>query len=178
VRWPPRALAVRDYNTVSAVLRVRWRDRELWFMGDALALQEQDLLDLGDPGPPDLGDLGPRDLGGPGPPDLGGLGPPDLGGLGPRGPGRLLKAGHHGSRSASQPAWVQALAPAVALVSAGRRNAFEHPHPEAMAALEGQALTFVTGACQGVRVAASGTGWAITTGAGRQFFLQACSNSP
>ena len=154
VRWPPRALAARDYNTVSLVLRVRWRDRELWFMGDALALQEQDLLDLGEPGPPASG------------------------GLGTPGPGRILKAGHHGSRSASQPAWVEALAPAVALVSAGRRNAFEHPHPEAMAALEGQALTFVTGATQGVRVAAFGSGWEIITGDGRRFLLQAGSKSP
>nr|WP_320133645.1 ComEC/Rec2 family competence protein [uncultured Holophaga sp.] len=50
VRWPPCPLVVPDANMMSAVLRVRWRDRELWLMGDALAIQEGDLLDLGDPG--------------------------------------------------------------------------------------------------------------------------------
>jgi competence protein ComEC len=51
VRWPPQPLAVRDPNMVSAVLRVRWRDHEAWLMGDALRIQEHDLLTLGDPGP-------------------------------------------------------------------------------------------------------------------------------
>ena len=46
----PGPLALRDVNMNSLVLRVRWRDRELWLMGDALATQERDLLDLGDPG--------------------------------------------------------------------------------------------------------------------------------
>lgn len=50
VRWPPVPLALSDANMVSLVLRVRWQDRELWLMGDALAIQERDLLDLGDPG--------------------------------------------------------------------------------------------------------------------------------
>ena len=96
VRWPPRPFALPDPNMVSLVLRVRWQDRELWLMGDALAPQERDLLDLGDPGPA---------------------------------PHRLLKVGHHGSRNASDPAWIGALAPEVAIIPAGLRNRFEHPHP-------------------------------------------------
>jgi competence protein ComEC len=140
VRWPPRPLCVRDWNMTSAVVRVRWQDRELWFMGDALALQEQDLLGLGEPG---------------------------AGGW-----ARLLKAGHHGSRSASDPAWVQALAPGVVLVSAGRRNAFDHPHAEAMAALTARgAQVFVTGADGGVRVEARPGGWLVETGDGRRLRL-------
>jgi competence protein ComEC len=51
VRWPPRPFALPDANMVSVVLRTTWRDRELWLMGDALAVQERDLLGLGDPGP-------------------------------------------------------------------------------------------------------------------------------
>jgi competence protein ComEC len=142
VRWPPRPLNVRDFNMTSAVLRVRWRDRELWFMGDALALQEQDLLGLGEPGE--------------------------------GGRARLLKAGHHGSRSASDPAWVRALAPGVVLVSAGRRNAFDHPHAEAMAALTGQgAQAFVTGPSGGVRVEARPGAWLVETGDGRRCLLPA-----
>lgn len=50
VRWPPKPFDLPDANMVSAVLRVRWQDRELWLMGDALQIQERDLMDLGDPG--------------------------------------------------------------------------------------------------------------------------------
>lgn len=137
VRWPPVPLRVRDFNTASLVLRLRWRDRECWLMGDALGLQERDLLDLGDPG----GDRA-----------------------------RLLKAGHHGSRSASDPAWIAALRPDLALVSAGRDNRFEHPHPEAMAALRSQgARVYVTGTRQGLRVEADGPEWLVEAGDGTRF---------
>ena len=154
VRWPPAALAVRDLNMVSAVLRVRWRDRELWLMGDASAIQEQDLVDLGDPGDRDSAEPGLRS--------------------------RLLKAGHHGSRTASGPAWVRALGPELALVSAGRRNPFDHPHPEAMEALAAEgARVYVTGACLGVRAEAAEGGWMVETGEGeRSFFASDRSSAP
>jgi competence protein ComEC len=142
VRWPPGPLAVRDYNMASGVLRVRWRDREVWLMGDALSIQERDLLALGDPGE--------------------------------GGWHRLLKAGHHGSRGASDPAWVAALRPDLALVSAGRRNAFDHPHAEAMAALRSAgARVYVTGARLGVRVTADRDGWLVETGDGQSLWFPA-----
>ena len=50
-QWPPKPFDLPDANMLSLVLRVRWEDRELWLMGDALQLQERDLLDLGEPGP-------------------------------------------------------------------------------------------------------------------------------
>ena len=50
-RWPPKPFRLPDPNMVSLVLRARWRDRELWLTGDALRLQERDLMDMGDPGP-------------------------------------------------------------------------------------------------------------------------------
>lgn len=138
VRWPARAFALPDANMVSAVLQVRWRDRELWLMGDALAIQERDLLDLGDPGPFAH---------------------------------RLLKTGHHGSRNASDPAWVEALQPEVVLIPAGLRNRFEHPHPETLATLRRQGLTpWVTGPACGVRVAVVDGGWNIETGDGSSAF--------
>jgi len=49
------------------------------------------------------------------------------------GPFRLLKAGHHGSRSSSSERFVERYAPDVVLVSAGRANLFGHPHPDVVA---------------------------------------------
>ncbi len=138
VRWPPKPFALPDPNMVSAVLRVQWQDRELWLMGDALAIQERDLLALGDPGP---------------------------------GRHRLLKAGHHGSRGASDPAWLSALDPEVVLLTAGLRNSLGHPHPETLALLSARRLSpWVAGPRAGVRVAAVPGGWRITTGDGRAAF--------
>lgn len=51
VHWPPKPLRLPDPNMVSAVLRARWRTHEIWFMGDALAIQERDMIDFGDPEP-------------------------------------------------------------------------------------------------------------------------------
>lgn len=138
VRWPVRAFALPDANMVSAVLRVSWQDRELWLMGDALAIQERDLQDLGDPGPFAH---------------------------------RLLKAGHHGSRNATDPAWVAALKPEVVLIPAGLRNRFEHPHPETLNTLRLEGLMpWITGPSCGVRVAAVEGGWRVETGDGSSAF--------
>lgn len=52
-------------------------------------------------------------------------------------PGRcdVLKVGHHGSRTSTGDALLGAVRPGVALVSAGRRDLFGHPHPEVVARL-------------------------------------------
>ena len=42
---------------------------------------------------------------------------------------RVLKAAHHGSRTSSTPAFLDAVAPAIVLVSAGRGNRHGHPAP-------------------------------------------------
>jgi competence protein ComEC len=140
VRWPARAFALPDANMVSTVLRVSWQDRELWLMGDALAIQERDLLGLGDPG---------------------------------AFPHRLLKAGHHGSRNASDPAWIAALKPEVVIIPAGFRNPFEHPHPETLETLRREGLTpWTTGTTGGVRVTALANGWGIETGDGAATFTR------
>ncbi|BBD80550.1 DNA internalization-related competence protein ComEC/Rec2 [Aerosticca soli] len=49
----------------------------------------------------------------------------------PAGDGRalILQVPHHGSRSSSSAAFIAALEPSLALVSAGWRNRFGHPHP-------------------------------------------------
>jgi len=47
----------------------------------------------------------------------------------------ILKVGHHGSRTSSSPAFLSLVKPEVAIYSAGRNNAYGHPHPETLAAL-------------------------------------------
>ncbi len=176
VRWPPQAFLLPDANMVSLVLRVTWRDRDLWLMGDALAIQERDLLDLGDPNMNE----GDRPL-------------PSVALHPPRAPHvvieqspatttvpsfhRLLKAGHHGSRNASDPAWVEALQPEVVIIPAGFRNRFEHPHAETLATFHRLGLTpWITGPSSGVRVAAVAGGWRIDTGDGVSAFTPLRNN--
>ena len=139
--WPPKPFVLPDANMLSLVLRARWRDRELWLMGDALQLQERDLMDLGEPGPR----LGLH---------------------------RILKAGHHGSRSSGDPEWLRAVAPDAALITAGLRNRFGHPHPETLDALQGLGIPFaVTGARRGARLVAEPGGWRLEGGDGGIAFL-------
>jgi competence protein ComEC len=41
----------------------------------------------------------------------------------------VLKVAHHGSASATSPPWLEELRPRIAVISAGQRNLFGHPHP-------------------------------------------------
>lgn len=47
----------------------------------------------------------------------------------------VLKVGHHGSRTASSPDFLDAARPEIAIYMAGAGNRYGHPHPEAIAAL-------------------------------------------
>lgn len=44
----------------------------------------------------------------------------------------VLKLGHHGSRTSTSDVFLAAVDPNVAVISAGKDNQFEHPHPETM----------------------------------------------
>jgi competence protein ComEC len=51
-------------------------------------------------------------------------------------PAVLLKVGHHGSRTSTNPAFLAAVAPQEAIISVGRHNTFGHPRAEVLARLE------------------------------------------
>jgi competence protein ComEC len=52
----------------------------------------------------------------------------------------VLKVAHHGSSGSTSPAFLDAVAPAIAIVSAGAKNPFGHPSPEVLQRLEGVAV--------------------------------------
>jgi len=54
-----------------------------------------------------------------------------------------MKVPHHGSRSSSAPGTMAAVRPAVAIVSAGHRNRFGHPHPEVVARYQAAGATLL-----------------------------------
>ena len=41
---------------------------------------------------------------------------------------QVLKAGHHGSKTSSSPAFIKAVSPIYAIISAGKNNRYGHPH--------------------------------------------------
>jgi competence protein ComEC len=53
-------------------------------------------------------------------------------------PATLLKVGHHGSKTSTTPAFLQAVAPQDAVISVGRSNTFGHPRREILGRLEAE----------------------------------------
>ena len=51
-------------------------------------------------------------------------------------PVTLLKIGHHGSKTSTNPDFLAAVAPQDAVISVGRHNTFGHPRAEVLARLE------------------------------------------
>lgn len=47
----------------------------------------------------------------------------------------VLKVGHHGSKTSSDPLFIQTIRPIDGIISCGRNNKFKHPHEETIAAL-------------------------------------------
>ncbi len=49
---------------------------------------------------------------------------------------QILKVAHHGSRNSTERDFLKTVRPRVALISAGRKNSYGHPHPETIKRLE------------------------------------------
>ena len=85
---------------------------------------------------------------------------------------RVLKVGHHGSRTATAGAWLDALRPELAMISVGRANLFGHPSPEVLSRLEGAgARIFRTDADGAIAVETDGVSVRVSTVSGRAWSL-------
>lgn len=92
----------------------------------------------------------------------------------------VLKVAHHGSRTASTAPLLEALAPRIAIISAGRDNPYGHPTPETLARLAAFAgRTYRTDLDGTVEVALDGTTLRVTAHAGgRDAAIAAAGSSP
>lgn len=76
----------------------------------------------------------------------------------------FLKVGHHGSRTSSTPAFLDAVAPSVATMSTGVRNRFGHPHAPTLAKLAARnILALRTDRYGAVRIATDGRALNVET---------------
>jgi competence protein ComEC len=83
----------------------------------------------------------------------------------------VLKVGHHGSRTSSTEAFLEAVSPSVALISAGFENSFGHPHPDVLARLGARHAAIL-------RTDLDGLVTAGTDGQSLWFALQAWQENP
>ncbi len=89
-------------------------------------------------------------------------------------PIRILKAGHHGSRTSTSDQLVQAMRPQVALISVGRGNVFGQPAPDVLARLTAAgARIFRTDRDGAVSLETDGVTVRIRTALGRSWMLAA-----
>jgi beta-lactamase superfamily II metal-dependent hydrolase len=76
----------------------------------------------------------------------------------------FLKVGHHGSRTSSTPAFLDAVAPTIATMSTGVRNRFGHPHLSTLEKFRARGiLALRTDRFGGVRIETDGTSLHVTT---------------
>jgi competence protein ComEC len=55
----------------------------------------------------------------------------------------VLKVGHHGSRTSTMEPFLEAVAPSIAIISAGYGNSFGHPHPDVVRRLKERNVTIL-----------------------------------
>jgi competence protein ComEC len=85
---------------------------------------------------------------------------------------RILKVGHHGSRTATAARFVDAIRPQIALISAGRDNLFGHPAQDVVSRLEAAgAMVFRTDRDGAIVVETDGLVARVSTAGGRTWCL-------
>lgn len=62
----------------------------------------------------------------------------------------VLKTGHHGSKTASDPGFIQKIKPKIAIISAGRNNRYGHPDPLTLKILARQKIPYLLTARDGM----------------------------
>lgn len=75
----------------------------------------------------------------------------------------ILKAGHHGSKTSSQPSYLAAVTPQASIVSVGADNRYRHPSPQAIQALEAVGEVYRTDQRGTVKVRIGPAGYRIST---------------
>ena len=96
-----------------------------------------------------------------------------------RAPLRILKVPHHGSQTSSSAAFVRALRPDVAVISAGRANGFGHPSASVLARYEAAGTTVLRTDLDGaVSVDTDGSSVRVHTHTGREFRLRTSPSVP
>ncbi len=75
----------------------------------------------------------------------------------------ILKAGHHGSKTSSQPSYLEAVTPQASIVSVGADNRYRHPSPQAIQALQAVGEVYRTDQRGTVTVQIGPTGYRIST---------------
>src|SRR5690625_6619587 len=53
----------------------------------------------------------------------------------------FLQLGHHGSNTSSDPAFIEAVDPAVAIYSASHNNSYGHPSPDVVSLIQNSGIT-------------------------------------
>jgi competence protein ComEC len=76
----------------------------------------------------------------------------------------VLKAGHHGSKTASSPEFIKEIQPEIALISAGKNNRYHHPHQEILNIFEAEGVKVYRTNQQGaIRFERENENWIIKT---------------
>jgi competence protein ComEC len=97
----------------------------------------------------------------------------------PPAPIRIVKIPHHGSLTSSTPEFIRAIAPRIAIVSAGRSNHFGHPVPEVLERYRSVgAEVFRTDQDGAVSVDSDGYSVSVTTFNGRTYEPQRSRRTP
>lgn len=76
----------------------------------------------------------------------------------------VLKVGHHGSRTSTSPAYLEAIDPEVAVISVGERNRYGHPHQETLDKLAAKGVIVYRTDLDGtVVITTDGTNYSVKT---------------